>query len=145
MSHEAVRHVNLECVADTFRPCQPYAVRWLDVEADYPLARDSWAFPISPEDWRSFRDEGYQYCAVVEDGRIVSIAAVWSYSDQAWELAAVATLPEFRRRGYGKSVASFVTAAILSEGRRATCLTAADNVAMQQTAQSVGFYVAPRR
>ena len=145
MSDEAVRHVNLECVADTFRPRQPHVVRWLDVEADYPLARDFWAFPISPEDWRGFRDEGYQYCAVVEDGRIVSLAAVWHYSDQAWELAAVSTLPEFRRRGYSQSVGSFVTAAILDQGRRATCLTAADNVAMQQTAQSVGFYVVSRK
>lgn len=144
MPDQAVRHVNLECVAATFRLRQPHAVRWLDVEADYPLARDFWAFPISPEDWRGFRDEGYQYCAVVEDQRIISIAAVWRYSDHAWELAAVSTAPEFRRCGYGQSVASFVTAAILSQGCRATCLTAADNVAMQRTAQSVGFYFAPR-
>ena len=145
MPNEAARHINLECVAATFRPRQPHAVRWLDMEADYPLARDFWAFPISPEDWQGFRNEGYQYCAVVEDGRIISIAAAWRYSDHAWELAAVSTLPEFRQRGYGQSVGSFVTAAILSGGRRATCLTAADNVAMQRTAQSVGFYVASRK
>ena len=145
MPVEVVRHVNLECVPDTFRPCQPHAVRWLDVEADYPLARAFWTIPISSEDWRGFRDEGYQYCAVTDDKKIISIAAVWRYSDAAWELAAVSTLPEFRRRGYGQSVASFVTAAILGQSRRATCLTAADNVAMQQTAKSVGYYVAPRR
>ena len=65
MSDEAVRHVHLECVPNTFRPRQPHAVRWLDVEADYPLARDFWAFPISPEDWRSFHDE-VQQCFAVE-------------------------------------------------------------------------------
>jgi len=145
MSDEAVRHVHLECVPNTFRPRQPHAVRWLDVEADYPLARDFWAFPISPEDWRSFHDEGYQYCAVVEDQRIISIAAAWRYSDHAWELAAVATLPEFRERRYAQSVASFVTAAILDQGRRATCLTAVDNMAMQRTAESIGYYQAPRQ
>jgi GNAT superfamily N-acetyltransferase len=102
MSDEAVRHVNLECVAAEFRPRQPHAVRWLNWEEDYTLARDLWAFPISRDDWLGFRDEGYQYCAVVEDGRIVSIAAVWRYSDHAWELAAVSTRPEFRRRGCGR-------------------------------------------
>ena len=78
MPIETVRHINLKCVADTFCPHQSRAVRWLDVEADYQFARDFWPFPISPEDWRSFRDEGYQYCAVVENTRIISIAAVWS-------------------------------------------------------------------
>lgn len=145
MPDQAAQHVNLECAAATFRPLQSHAVRWLEVEADYPLARDFWAFPISPEDCQGFRDEGYQYCAVVEDGRIVSIAAAWRYSEQAWELAVVSTAPEFRRCGYGQSVASFVTATILTQGRRATCLTATENVAMQKTAQSVGFYFAPRR
>ena len=144
MPDEAVRHINLECVAATFQPRQPHAVRWLDVEADYPLARDFWTFPISLEDLLGFRDEGYQYCAVINQGRIISMAAIWRYSDLAWELAAVSTRPEFRRQGCGQSVASFVTAAILDQGRRATCLTAVDNVAMQRTAQSVGFYVAPR-
>jgi RimJ/RimL family protein N-acetyltransferase len=145
MPDQAAVHCNLECVADMFRPRQLHAVRWLDVEADYPLARGFWAFPISPADWRGFRDDGYQYCAVVEDGRIVSIGAIWRYSDHAWELVAVSTRPKFRRQGYGQSVASVVTAAILSEGRRATCLTAADNVAMQRTAESLGFYRAERR
>lgn len=115
------------------------------MEADYPLARDFWAFPISPEDWQGFHNEGYQYCAIVDAGCILSLAAVWRYSDQACELAAVSTLPEFRRRGYGQSVASFVTAAILREGRHATCLTAADNAAMRRAAESIGFYHAERR
>ena len=109
------------------------------------MARDFWTFPISSADWLSFRDEGYEYCGVVVSGRILSVAALWRYSDNTWELAGVSTRPEFRRQGLGQSVASFVTAAILSEGRRATCLTAADNVAMQRTAESIGFYCAERQ
>jgi GNAT superfamily N-acetyltransferase len=141
----APAHVNLECVPETFRPDAGHAVRWLDAEADYPLARDFWFIPISREDWLGFRAEGYGYAAAVEGGRIVSLAAVWRYSDAAWEAAGVATRPDARRRGYGRAAVSFVTAAILGAGRRATCLTAADNVAMQRTAQSVGYYFAPRR
>ncbi len=66
MPDETSGHVNFECVAATFRPCQPHAVRRLDGEADYPLARDFCTFPLSPEDWLNFHDEGYQYCAVIE-------------------------------------------------------------------------------
>ncbi len=73
------------------------------------------------------------------------MAAIWRYSNEAWELAAVSTRPEFRQRGYGQSVASFVTAAILGQGRLATCLTAGDNTAMRRTAESIGFYHAERR
>jgi hypothetical protein len=36
-------------------------------------------------------------------------------------------------------VVSLVTAHILDVGRRATCTTAQDNLAMQRTAESVGF------
>src|SRR5689334_11894110 len=139
------KYVNLECTSETFRPCLRYPVRWLDVEADYPLARAIWFEPLSLEGWRQFREDGYRYCAVVEEGRIVSMAAAWSYSDTAWEVAAVHTVPEARRRGYGKSVVSFVTAHILELGRLATCLTVSTNLPMQDTAKSVGFYVAPRR
>jgi len=64
---------------------------------------------------------------------------VWRYSEEAWEVAAVYTVPAFRRRGYGKAVVSFVTAHILDAGRLATCHTRVDNAAMIATAESVGF------
>ncbi len=139
------KYVNLECVRETFRRDDSFSVRWLDWAEDYGLARDFWFIPISREDWLGFRDEGYEYAAALDGGGIVSLAAVWRYSEPAWEAAGVATRPDARQRGHGRAVVSFVTAAILAAGRRATCLTAADNLAMQRTAQSVGYYFAPRR
>ena len=89
--------------------------------------------------------DGYEYAAIIAEGQIVSIAAVWRYSDDAWEAAAVSTNPESRRKRYAKTVVSFVSASILASGRKATCLTRSDNVAMQRTAESVGFYRAHRQ
>ena len=65
--------------------------------------------------------------------------SVWRYSETAWEAAAVRTQPDVCRRGYAKAAVSFVTAYILDSGRRATCTTGSDNLAMQRTARSVGF------
>ena len=60
-------------------------------------------------------------------------------SEDAWEVASVYTRPEARGRGYAQAVVSFVTAAILSAGKRATCSAASDNPAMQRVAERVGF------
>ena len=83
--------------------------------------------------------EGFQYCAVVEHSQLQAMAAVWRYSEDAWEVASVYTRPEARGRGYAQAVVSFVTAAILSAGKRATCSAASDNPAMQRVAECVGF------
>ena len=139
------QHCNQECTPATFRPCELHHVRWLDWEEDFVAVNKFWFQPLSMEEWLSFRDMQYRYCAVIESASICSIAALWRYSDSAWEVAAVKTSPEHQRRGLGKSVVSFVTRAILAEGRLATCLTASENLPMQKTAQSVGFYHAPRR
>lgn len=142
----AVGYLNLTCTRDTFRPSLTADVRWLDWEADSELARALWAlqgFVYSDEGWRELwsgaRAEGYRYCAVIEDGTIASRAAVWRYSDEAWEVAAVYTAPAWRRQGYARSVVSFVTAYILDAGRVATCHTNVDNLAMARTAEAVGF------
>jgi RimJ/RimL family protein N-acetyltransferase len=141
--------VRYECTRHTFRPNTRYPVRWLDWDSDYALALAMWpaTSPLTLGVWREARQLGYRYCAVVErtcvhagaQARILSIAAVWRYSETAWEVAAVRTRPDARRRGYARAVVSFVTTHILDAGRRATCTTAWDNVAMQRTAESVGF------
>ncbi len=73
------------------------------------------------------------------------MAAVWRYSEPAWEVAAVWTRPEARHQGYATAAVSFVTAYILEEGRRATCLTDAGNILMKRTAENVGFYQTARQ
>ncbi len=137
-------YTNHECTAETFRPVQQHAVRWLEVEQDYELAQAFWNMPLALEDWRQFRADGYRYAAVIEEERIVSLAAAWSYSERAWEVAGVYTSSTDRRKGYGRSVVSFITAYILAAERKATCLTESENLPMQRTAESVGFYQAPR-
>ena len=136
------QEVRYECTRETFHPAERSLVRWLDWDRDLSLAQALWpaTCPLTPATWREARELGYRYCGAIEHGRIQSIAAVWRYSETAWEVAAVRTLPEARRQGYAQAVVSFVTAHILDAGRRATCTTSWDNVAMQRTAESVGFY-----
>jgi predicted GNAT family acetyltransferase len=141
-----MKYYEMVCSKETFRPCPAAGVRWLDWESDSDLARDLWSSRGSAYSdegwaalWREARAEGYRYCAVIEENQIVSIAAVWRYSDEAWEAAAVYTAPSFRQKGYARSVVSFVTAHILDAGRAATCHTSVDNPAMIRTAETVGF------
>jgi GNAT superfamily N-acetyltransferase len=139
--------VRYECTPQSFRPGVRlpgvrYAVRWLNWDRDFSLAQAMWpeAFPLTRATWDEARALGHRYCGAIEQGRIRAIAAVWRYSETAWEAAAVRTLPEARRQGYAQAVISFVTAHILDAGKWATCTTGEENVAMQRTAESVGFY-----
>jgi len=135
--------LRLECTTDTFRPVSFDHVRWLDWDRDFTRAQAFWPSdkPLTRDIWDGARDEGYTYCAIVLDGQVVSMAARYCYADDEWMVAAVGTHAEFRRRGFGQKVVSFITADILDTGRLATCFTAEDNVAMIRTAESVGFGV----
>lgn len=137
--------VRFECTWETFRPADCAGVRWLDWDRDYEGVRDfaqDMGHTFTPADWRTAREEGYRYCALIREGRLLSIAAAWHYSETAWEVAAVATRKACRRRGYGKAVVTFVTEYILRSGRTATCTTNRENTAMRRTAEAVGFVLA---
>jgi predicted GNAT family acetyltransferase len=131
------------CTKETFKPDTRHLVRWLDVEQDYALVRTFMRVfssdDLSRDEWRSYQDMGYTYAAVIEDDAIVSWGAVWTYSDEAWEVATPTTRPDARGKGYATSVVSFMTQHILDSGRLATCSTRVDNIAMQRTAERVGF------
>jgi len=132
------QYVEYVCTPISFQPAQRHPVRWLEWEQDYPLVQEFWP-EQTPEGWQEAREEGFQYCAVIAQGQLQAMAAVWRYSEVAWEVASVYTRPEARGRGYAQAVVSFVTAAILSAGKQATCSAAADNPAMQQVAEKIGF------
>ena len=132
------QYISYECTRQTFRPVMIYPVRWLDWEEDYLLVQEFWPSQ-TPNGWYHARQEGFQYCAVIEHGQIRALAAVWRYSDTTWEVASVYTQPGVRGKGYAKAVVSFVTAYILEMDKRATCNTSRDNRAMQRVAESVGF------
>ena len=70
---------------------------------------------------------------------IIARAAVWAYSDTAWELAAVMTQPDHCGHGSARAVCSFATAQILAAGRTATCHTALTNTAMLRVAERLGY------
>jgi len=123
----------------SFQPLQRHPVRWLEWEQDYPMVQDFWPTQ-TPEGWQEAREEGFQYCAVIEHGQLQAMAAVWRYSEAAWEVASVYTRPEARQRGYAQAVVSFVIAAILRAGKRATCSAGSNNLAMQRVAERIGFH-----
>src|ERR671923_257974 len=69
--------VRFVCTPETFAKVDYSRVRWLDMDADYPLMREAWEVRgLAParEDCLSWRDQGYEYCALVEDERILAIA-----------------------------------------------------------------------
>ncbi|HEY3289962.1 MAG TPA: GNAT family N-acetyltransferase [Anaerolineae bacterium] len=136
--------VHLTCLLDTLTPIDCSAVRWLDRDVDFDLARELWAAlqqELTYADWVEAHNLKYTYAAIVEYGKVISLAAEWRYFESAWEVAAVVTREGYRRRGYSKRVVAFVTAHILQNGRRPTCTTRDDNTAMLATAKSVGFTV----
>jgi hypothetical protein len=135
-------YVVYACTRETFRPSALYPVRWLEPDRDYELAQAFWptAVPLSREAWTEAYQLGYQYGALIEREHILSLAAVWRNAPTTWEVAAVRTHPAARRLGYAKTIVSFVTQHILAAGKMATCTTDAGNLAMQRTAESVGFY-----
>ena len=132
------------CHEASFVPAHSHEVRWFDVEEDFTLLR---AFheqrsadeTYTLEDACQWRDAGFTDAGVIEGGVIVARAARWIYSDDAWELAGVFTVPERRGAGLSRSVCSFVTAAILSSGKTATCHTPPTNLAMRRVAGSLGY------
>ena len=142
-----IAHVSLICTRASFRPIDCSRVRWLDWVQHYPLAAAYWPeeFALLPEDWEQNRADGFRYCAIVEDGAIAALAAVWTYSNTHWEVASVSTAPSYRQQGYAKAVVSFATAHILEHDRKATILTRDTNVAMCKAAESVGFYRSDER
>ena len=137
---------HLLCTKETIIPVDGSGVRWLDPDADYGLAKTYWGElgqDLRQSTWRQAHEHGYRYAAIVQCERIISLAAVWRFSENAWDAAAVSTLEGYRRRGHAKRVVGFVAAHILDSGMAATCCTRDSNAAMIATAESVGYRRVP--
>lgn len=76
---------------------------------------------------------------IYADDKIIARAGIWKYSDNAWEVAGVSTLPEYRCKGYGTILVRHCIAKILEKGKAATCSTESKNIPMIKTALKAGF------
>lgn len=119
-----------------FRPVNFERVRWLN-EKDYPCMRE--LYGMSMDEWNNARQDGYTYCAVLEEGKIITIAACWKYSEDKWEVAVVATRNGYENRGLAKQAVSFVADYILSRRKTPTLTTRTDNGRMRKAAEATGF------
>ncbi len=133
------------CDVQSFRPAQTHHVRWLDIEDDFGVlqhfheARNPSGEPFTRADAVKWKDSGFVDAGIIEGGQLVSRAALWTYSDDAWELAGVFTAPPARGAGLSRSACTFVTNAILQAGKLATCHIGRRNVAMRRVAESLGY------
>lgn len=129
------------CHVQAFRPAQTRDARWLDIEADFAILQHFHESrgPFSWSDAVKWKESGFTDAGIIEAGVLVSRAALWTYSENAWELAGVFTVPTARGAGYSRSVCTFVTSAILKAGRVATCHAHPGNVAMRRLAESLGY------
>lgn len=141
------RYVNLVCTKKSFKKHPSEITRWWSVGdwAEHCRTTENalgWGNPCLPEDeWIQLYNEGYRYCASLENNRALAIAGLWPRTPDAWEVIAVAVRKGQMNKGHGKSIVSFVTEEILATVREATISTRKDNVAMIKAAQSVGFTV----
>ncbi len=135
--------VTLVCTRETFRPAPTESVRWLAPQADIyrvqQARRTEGQDAPTYEEWLEWHRQGYRFCAALKKGRIVAQAAVLAHSETDWELAAVGTLTAYRRQGYGRAAAAFITDFILEHQAQATCHTEATNTAMLRLAESLGY------
>ena len=138
--------VKFKCTKDTFRNSVHECVMEFDAYENFEQLSE---FYISFDKSLVFSKEEYFKSAIPcdiwddyviwDNGKIVARAAIWKYSQTAWEVAAVSTLPEHRGKGYGEMLVGHCTAIILRNGKVATCTTSDTNIAMRRLIEKVGF------
>ena len=136
------RFVHLCVTRELIQPADLWAVRWLtedDVQSfAEPFQRDQdhgWTL----EEFQQLQNDGYSYCGILIDGRLCSVSGLWKRAPDVWEVIAVGTKEEYRRRGMARSTVHFVADYILQHARVASYTSRETNIASICTAQSVGF------
>jgi len=142
MSRKTERYVHLCITRELLRPADLWVVRWLteyDAEAFVEPFQKGQDHGWTLEEFRQLQDEGYSYCGVLLAGRLCSVAGLWKRAPDVWEVIAVVTKEEFRRRRMATSVVHFVADYILQHRHVASYTSRETNIASIRTAQSVGF------
>lgn len=136
------KDVHLCVTRELARPTDLWAVRWLtendSVTFIEPLRKGGqrgW----TPEEFRQLQNAGYSYCGILLDGKVCSIAGLWKRARDVWEVIAVGTKEEYKRRGMAKSVVHFIAEYILQHVKVASYTSRESNLASIRTAQSAGF------
>ena len=78
--------------------------------------------------------------AMTINGEIAAYALPFSFKSGETEIGAVATVPEYRNRGFCRAVISELARRILAAGLVATLTTGADNIPMQTAAKAIGMH-----
>ena len=136
--------VRFICTQKDHRRHQAEGLRWWHVGdwAEANAAYDGMWPGVGPwpeTEWRDLYAEGTRYCAVVNSGKALATAGLWTRSEEQWEVIAVGTAPGHRGRGHGKAVVSLVTEEIHRFGRDATITTQAGNLPMLRVIQQLGY------
>jgi len=140
----AERGTHTVCTRETFRPYRIEGLRWWatdEWEEAYKAHKGTWPHTTwFPEDlWRELYSNGYRYCSLLVNGQGVATAGLWPRTEKVWEVIAVGTGPDFRKKGYGKAVVSFVTQTILNAGKVARLTFRKGNIPMERIAAALGY------
>ena len=91
--------------------------------------------------WDEIFDEGTMYAGLFIDSRMVARASVEKYSNEAWEVADVRVVREFRNKGMAYNMCLYILQYILENKRIPTIRTEEDNYPMQKVILKLGFSV----
>lgn len=143
VSRDRIAHwLHLYCDEEDFKPHEKKNARRL-----MPYGRDKEIC----EEWRSkypraIGPYSYQYAnpisyGIVVNGELASISMVWRYNLPFWEIG-VETAPDYRGRGYAKSVASVATKRVFAGGKIPWYYLdiKPTNVASLKVAKSLGYF-----
>ena len=136
------RLVHLCVTKELIQPADLWVVRWLTEDDAQAFAEPLWesgARGWTLEEFRQLQSEGYSYCGILLNGRLCSMAGFWRRAPDVWEVIAVGTRSEYRRRGMARSVVCFIADYILQHVKVASYTSRKANTASIRTAQSIGF------
>ena len=136
------RLVHLCVTKELIQPADLWVVRWLTENDARAFAEPLWqggARGWTLEEFQQLHSEGYSYCGILLNGRLCSMAGLWKRAPDVWEVIAVGTRTEYRRRGMARSVVCFIADYILQHVKVASYISREANIPSIRTAQSIGF------
>ena len=80
-----------------------------------------------------------RYYGLFEEGELVSIACAFLRMPEVWPIGSVYTHPDYRGRGYAKTVTSAITRDALTSGAKALLHVAEDNISAIHVYKALGY------